>query len=221
MTPGDARPAGRGPQGRAVDDRLTGVGPRAAVPSVSFGVRRRRRAAGFSLIEVLVSMFIVAMGILALAGLLQAASRYGKMGELRSTATLLANDIADRIRANPAGAELGAAGYDLATRAYPSGLVAPHAACTSASPCSPAELAQADMSFWTTRLRAMLPSGSAYIKNHPATGSAREAVDVWVGWTDPNTLPSGVTTERSGTECPADWSGTESSVRCIYLQVGL
>ena len=64
-------------------------------------------ARGFSLVEVLVAMFVVAMGILALAGLLQASTRYSKMSELRSTATLLANDIADRIRANPIGAELG------------------------------------------------------------------------------------------------------------------
>ena len=48
-------------------------------------------------------MFVVAMGILALAGLLQASTRYSKMSELRSTATLLANDIADRIRANSDG----------------------------------------------------------------------------------------------------------------------
>ena len=69
----------------------------------------RRRAAGFSLVEVLVAMFVVAMGILALAGLLQASTRYSKMSELRSTATLLANDIADRIRANTVGARLGPA----------------------------------------------------------------------------------------------------------------
>ena len=82
--------------------------------------RARRRQAGFSLVEVLVAMFVVAMGILALAGLLQASTRYSKMSELRSTATLLANDVADRIRANPVGGELGAGGYDLTDKAFPS-----------------------------------------------------------------------------------------------------
>jgi type IV pilus assembly protein PilV len=181
----------------------------------------RRQANGFSLIEVLVSMFIVSLGILALAGLLQAATRYGKMSELRSTATLLANDIADRIRANPAGAALGPTGYDLVPPAYPSPLVAPHVACTSTAPCLPADLAQADLFAWATRLRTMLPAGSAYVKYRAGTGSAVSSVDIWVGWTDPNTLVSSVSTERSGTECPAGWSGSNRAVRCIYLQVGL
>jgi len=178
-------------------------------------------ASGFSLVEVMVSMFIVALGILALAGLLQAATRYGKMSELRSTATLLANDIADRIRANAAGAALGAAGYDTAGHGFPSAVVAPRPACTRVAPCGPAELAQADLAVWTARLRATLPKGSAALKYHAGTAPAPSAVDVWVGWADPNTLAAGVATERSGTECPPDWGVTDASVRCIYLQVGL
>jgi len=173
------------------------------------------------MIEVLVAMFIVAMGILALAGLLQAASRYGKMSELRSTATLLANDIADRMRANAAGAALGPGGYDLATHAYPSALAAPLRDCTRDAPCAPAALAKADMASWTARLRATLPNGSAYVLHHAATAVAPDSVDVWVGWTDPNVLAPGAATERSGAECPADWSGTAATVRCIHLQVGL
>jgi type IV pilus assembly protein PilV len=179
-----------------------------------------RRAAGFSLIEVLVSMFIVSMGVLALAGLMQAASRYGKMSELRSTAALSAIDLADRIRANPAGAALGADGYDLASAAWPSPPSAASPGCARSSPCSPAQLARADLAFWTARLRVMLPDGSAYVKFRPATDTAGRAVDVWVGWTDPNTLSSGGATERPGTECPSAWSGAGPSVRCVYLQVG-
>jgi type IV pilus assembly protein PilV len=187
----------------------------------SAGAGAIRRSAGFSLIEVLVSMFIVSMGILALAGLLQAATRYGKMSELRSMATLLANDIADRIRANPAGAALGSSGYDLAAPGYPSTLVTARAPCSSATPCLPSDLARADLAAWTSRLRAVLPRGSAYVKYHAGTATSKGSVDVWVGWTDPNTLASGVVTERSGTECPSEWSGTDTAVRCIYLQVGL
>ena len=176
------------------------------------------------MIEVLVAMLIVAMGILALAGLLQAASRYGKMSELRSTATLLANDIADRIRANSAGAagaEFGPGGYDLAAQAYPSVLAAAYRDCTSDAPCSPAGMARADMAFWTARLRATLPDGSAQVLHHAASAGAPESVDVWVGWTDPNVLAPGAATERSAAECPAGWSDSAATLRCIHLQVGL
>ena len=181
----------------------------------------RPRAAGFSLVEVLVAMFVVAMGILALAGLLQASTRYSKMSELRSTATLLANDIADRIRANPMGAQVGADGYDLTDKAFPSPLAPPHAACTSDTPCGPVDLAKVDLADWTARVHATLPKGSTWIQYHAGVAPAPEYLDVWVGWADPLTLSPGVSTDRSGTECPDTWKKIEPSVRCVYLQVAL
>jgi type IV pilus assembly protein PilV len=183
-------------------------------------VPRRGRApvGGFSLVEVLVAMFVVAMGILALAGLLQTATRYAKMGELRSTATLLASDIADRIRANAAGSQLGDSGYDQTATAFPSPAPPAHAACTSEAPCGPADLAQADLADWTARLRATLPKGSAWIQFHAGRAPAPDYVDLWVGWADPLTMSSNAT-DRSGAECPADWKKAEPAVRCVYLQV--
>jgi type IV pilus assembly protein PilV len=182
--------------------------------------RVRLREAGFSLVEVLVAMFIVAMGILALAGLLQAATRYSKMSELRSTATLLANDIADRIRANPMGGAVGPGGYDLTDAAFPSLLPPPHAPCTASAPCGPVDLARVDLAVWTTRVRATLPRGSARIQFHAARPPAPGYVDVWVGWADPLTLsPGGASADRSATECPDVWKTVEPAVRCVYLQV--
>jgi len=193
---------------------------RSAFPRARVGVRRVA-ALGFSLVEVLVAMFVVAMGILALAGLLQAATRYSKMSELRSTATLLANDIADRIRANPVGGQLAAAGYDTTEKSIPTSVSPAHAACTSEAPCGPSDLAKADMADWTARVRATLPKGSAWIQFHPGKAPASDYVDVWVGWADPLTLAPGISTDRSGTECPASWKAAEASVRCVYLQVAL
>jgi type IV pilus assembly protein PilV len=182
--------------------------------------RVRLREAGFSLVEVLVAMFIVAMGILALAGLLQASTRYAKMSELRSTATLLANDIADRIRANPMGGAVGPGGYDLTDAAFPSLLPPPHAPCTASAPCGPVDLARVDLAVWTTRVRATLPRGSARIQFHAARPPAPGYVDVWVGWADPLTLsPGGASADRSATECPDVWKTVEPAVRCVYLQV--
>lgn len=183
--------------------------------------RARLRAAGFSLIEVLVAMFVVAMGILALAGLLQASTRYSKMSELRSTATLLANDVADRIRANPVGGELGAGGYDLTDKAFPSPVAPTHAPCTGDAPCGPSDLARVDMAEWTARVHATLPKGSGWIQFHAGTAPAPDYVDVWVGWADPLTLAPGISTDHSGTECPDTWKKAEPSVRCVYVQVAL
>jgi len=48
------------------------------------------------------------------------------------------------------------------------------------------------------------------------------SVDVWVAWTDPNTVAKGTKTERPDGECPDPLGAKDdSSIRCIYLQVGI
>lgn len=58
------------------------------------------KSGGFSLIEVLVGLIILAIGLLGLAGLQLEALRNNNSAYLRSQATFLAYDIMDRMRAN-------------------------------------------------------------------------------------------------------------------------
>jgi len=192
-----------------------------AGPDRRSGQVERLGEAGFLLVEVLVAMFIVSTGILALAGLLQASTRYSKLSELRSTATLLANDMADRIRANPLGGLAGPAGYDLTDKRFPTPPAPPHVSCTSEAPCGPSDLARVDLAVWTARIRATLPGGSAWIQLHPPRPPAGGYVDVWVGWADPLTLSPGESADRGGAQCPEAWTTSAASVRCVYLQVAL
>ena len=60
----------------------------------------RARYLGVSLIEVLVSIVIASLALLALAGVNASSVRYTKMSQYRATAALLANDIGERMRAN-------------------------------------------------------------------------------------------------------------------------
>ena len=59
--------------------------------------------AGFTLIEVLIAMLVLAVGLLGLAGLQATSLRNNQSAYNRSQATQLAYDIADRMRANSAG----------------------------------------------------------------------------------------------------------------------
>ena len=59
-----------------------------------------KNARGFSLVEVLVSIVIVAIGLLGMAGLTAAGLKSNNTSYYRSQATVLANDILDRMRAN-------------------------------------------------------------------------------------------------------------------------
>ena len=56
--------------------------------------RSHRPQSGVSLVEVLVALLVVSLGMLAMVGLLGTAARFGKTSELRSSATLLAQDKA-------------------------------------------------------------------------------------------------------------------------------
>ncbi len=62
---------------------------------------------GFTLLEVLVSLVIFSIGLLGLAGLQIFSLRLTGDSLLRTTAAILANDMIDRMRANPAASNLG------------------------------------------------------------------------------------------------------------------
>jgi type IV pilus assembly protein PilV len=62
-----------------------------------------QRSAGFSLVEVLVSIVILSVALLGTAGLTAASLKSTNTSYYRSQATFLADDILDRMRANPGG----------------------------------------------------------------------------------------------------------------------
>jgi len=62
---------------------------------------RKRHQRGFSLIEVLVAVLIVAVGILGVAGLQVVSLQQNRSALIRAEALQLGNDILDRMRANP------------------------------------------------------------------------------------------------------------------------
>jgi type IV pilus assembly protein PilV len=116
---------------------------------------------GFTLIEVLISMLILAVGLLGLAGLQATGLRNNLSAYHRSQATQLAYDIADRMRANVADAQ------NLATSVYiamdPED-AATQAACTAiAGACSPTLMAQHDLFEWNSNITSILPSGEGSI----------------------------------------------------------
>lgn len=112
---------------------------------------------GFTLIEVLVTVIVLAIGLLGLAGLQLSGLRYSYSAYQRSQATILANDIADRMRANRVVAEAGS--YDIALGAMPGA-----ASCTgTGANCSVGNLAAADLYEWKQSLAELLPSGDGSV----------------------------------------------------------
>lgn len=73
-------------------------------------VRGRNREAGFSMIEVLVSLLVLALGLLGFALLQTMNLRYTQSADYRTHATNLAYDLLDQMRANRHSAADYAAG---------------------------------------------------------------------------------------------------------------
>jgi type IV pilus assembly protein PilV len=118
-------------------------------------------ARGFTLVEVLVSMLILSIGLLGIAGLQARSIRDNHNAYLRGQAATLAHEMADRLRANREALISNSAVYDLAISASaPTG--ATNCASSTAT-CSTADLAGYDQSDWINRISAVLPLGDGSI----------------------------------------------------------
>lgn len=105
-----------------------------------------RKQTGFTLIEILVTVVISAIGLLGLAGLQAAALSYNSTAYQRSQATNLAYDIIDRARANAAAARNGDYNVSFGFSNQGTGT-----------------LAQQDLSEWRQSLINSLPAGTAEV----------------------------------------------------------
>jgi len=155
--------------------------------------RNRQTIRGFTLIEVLVTLVVLAIGLLGLAGLQASSLKHNNNAYQRTQATYLAYDILDRMRTNPVGVEAG--GYDdIDTLPLPA---IPACVLGAGALCDPADLALNDAFEWATRLNATLPSGRGIV-TATVPGSPNDPFTVTVMWDD---MRTGVT----GTDCdPAD-----------------
>lgn len=107
------------------------------------------RNQGFTLLEVLISMLILTIGLLGMAALMMSSLQANQGAALRSTATILSYDIADRMRSNV---------DTVATRAYPNtdpaDAVMPDCH-TDPLGCGPTDRVQEDLAQWNANLQAI------------------------------------------------------------------
>jgi len=110
------------------------------------------RVGGFTLVEVLVALVVLAVGMLGMALLLHEGLQSSRIALEHAQAVNLAADMAERMRANRSAA----AAYDTADGPEPR----LDAACEDAvGPCAPDAMAGNDLRRWLDAVAAALPDG--------------------------------------------------------------
>lgn len=99
---------------------------------------------GVALLEVMISVLILAIGLLGLAQLQATSLKHNQSAYLRSQASVLASDILDSMRANRTAAQAG--NYNFAISDTP--------------PATPSTIAELDLADWLSNISTYLPADS-------------------------------------------------------------
>jgi len=130
--------------------------------------RSLRREQGFTLLEVMVSVFILAVGLLGIAKMQALAIASTQVSSSRSLVALQASSLAAAMHGGRAWWSNGLAPprftINGATVADSSGaLSASVPACTSAAPCTAAQLAARDVQQWAAHMNPLFPSHATQV----------------------------------------------------------
>ena len=115
------------------------------------------RQSGFSLFEVLIAMVLLAVGLLGLAAMQVTGLASNQSAHQTSQSTLLAYDIADRVRANSSAAATYLTANTTLEEAVEDGV---QEGCKTTTGCTPAQLAQNDLLEWHNSLASALPGAT-------------------------------------------------------------
>jgi len=124
-----------------------------------------QRQRGITMIEVLVTLVIMSVGLLGAAAMIIKGLESNRNAYLRTQSSILAYDMADRIRANPQGALNGNyESFDL------DDLPSVPQCFSGGSPCGLGQIADADLASWGTAIQGesdgpipLLPAAGATI----------------------------------------------------------
>jgi type IV pilus assembly protein PilV len=132
---------------------------------------------GFSMLEILITLFLLTMWLLASAGVQSSSLQFTKAAAFRTQPVYLATELAERMQANKSAAVAG-------SYAYGGGTISSSTDCTT-SLCSASDLATFDLAEWSGRVTTALPNATVSITS---AGVANPITyTIIVSWTDRRT----------------------------------
>lgn len=129
------------------------------------------KSGGFSMLEVLITVLVLSLGLLGMAGLITTGMKSNTTAHFRSIAIHQTHDIADRMRANLAGVRSGF--YNDLTIDIPS------SNDCMATACDAAQMAAYDHAQWNTANTNLLPNGRGTV-----TGDLINGYVITIMWTE-------------------------------------
>jgi len=159
---------------------------------------------GFTLVEVLISVLVISIGLLGMAGLQTTGIQQSHNSYLKTQASMLAYDMADRMRSNLQGV---AAGHYNNVDNGALDLISTEPVCADANACTAQELADIDIYQWTSgsntgSIAATLPSGHGKIANSSGIFT------ITVLWDENRT-------GATGTDCAGD---PAANLKCFQIE---
>ena len=136
--------------------------------------RHRPQQRGFTLVEALVALIVLAVGLLGIAALYVESLSASRSALLRTQAVNLAADMADRIRAN----RIAGIAYAVDT----AGTGTEATACETTAGCAAADLAAHDIFRWKATGAALLPG---FLGEIDFTDATPDVYVITVSWTEP------------------------------------
>ena len=108
---------------------------------------------GFSLIEVMVSVTLLAISMVGLAALQNSSTKFDHQAYIRSQSVIQVSDMVDRMRANTVGVESGFYHQDPTPTSFTKNCN------TVGNTCTASELAAYDIVTWNSQNTDLLPGG--------------------------------------------------------------
>jgi type IV pilus assembly protein PilV len=139
---------------------------------------RNRNDLGFALLEVLIALWVLAVGMLGAGMMLLESIRASRSALHRTVAVALVADLGERIRANRAAGPA----YALVAGTV---LDAPPVECGIDAACAPSAVAALDLYQWQQAVLAALPAAVASVQVAPVSALVANTFSISIRWTQP------------------------------------
>lgn len=159
---------------------------------------------GFTIIEMLIAVLVISIGLLGMAGLQTSGIQQSHNSYLKTQASMLAYDMADRMRSNLQGVNAG--NYD-AVDSMDSPVSSTPGCISGNTACSSSETASYDVYQWTNKdaegsIASLLPSGYGMVSENGGVFT------ITVLWDEART-------GATGTNCGTDYT---VDLKCFRLE---